>query len=298
MQLSATTIKLIITILIIIVGYFLARIGSGLIKAFSKKKDIINAKHLQFVKVFRYLVMIFTILAILIYLRVDLIKDITVLGSFISNAYNILPNILLVILLVVLAIAIVNLITFVLRRTFDAVGITEFMLEQRKEHFLNGILVFVRISLYLLTALFLLNLFGINVSGITAAIGWFFYGIIALLFLYVFFGTRTFVENFIASIYLRTTRSFKIGQKVKVDDIEGSIKSISNQGVIIKADFGYSTFISNREFVKKEISFKNIETDLDTLEKIKSYYVEQKPSYCGPACASMILKIFGYNEKK
>ncbi|MAH33284.1 hypothetical protein CL615_02745 [archaeon] len=296
MQLSATTIKLIITILIIIVGYFLARIGSGLIKAFSKKKDIINAKHLQFVKVFRYLVMIFTILAILIYLRVDLIKDITVLGNFISNAYNILPNILLVILLVVLAIAIVNLITFVLRRTFDAVGITEFMLEQRKEHFLNGILVFVRISLYLLTALFLLNLFGINVSGITAAIGWVFYGIIALLFLYVFFGTRTFVENFIASIYLRTTRSFKIGQKVKVDDIEGSIKSISNQGVIIKADFGYSTFISNREFVKKEISFKNIETDLDTLEKIKSYYVEQKPSYCGPACASMILKIFGYNE--
>ena len=242
--------------------------------------------------------MILTILAALVYLQVDLIKDITILGDFISNTYNLLPNILLVILLIVLAITVVNLITFGLKRTFNATGITEFMMEQRKEHFLNGILVFVRISLYLFTALFLLNLFGINISGITSAIGWFFYGIMALIFLYIFFGTRAFIENFIAGIYIKTSKSFKLGQKVKIDDIEGGIKSISNQAVTIKSDFGYSTSIPNKEFVKKEVSFKNIETDLDTLEKIKSYYIEQKPSFCGPASVSMILKIFGYNESQ
>ena len=37
---------------------------------------------------------------------------------------------------------------------------------------------------------------------------------------------------------------------------------------------------------------------MDTLEKIKSYYIEQKPSFCGPASASMVLKIFGYNESQ
>jgi len=216
--------------------------------------------------------------------------------SNITNTYNILPTILLVILLLVLAIAIVNLITFVLKRTFDATGITEFMLEQRKEHFLNGILVFVRISLYLFTALFLLNLFGINISGITTAIGLFFYGLMALIFLYIFFGTRSFVENFIAGIYIKVSSTFKLGQKVKIGDTEGSIKSISNQAVTIKSDSGYSTSIPNKEFVKKELSFKDIETDLDTLEKIKSYYIEQKPSFCGPASVAMILKIFGYNE--
>ena len=99
-----------------------------------------------------------------------------------------------------------------------------------------------------------------------------------------------------AGIYIKTSNSFKLGQKVKIDDIEGSIKAISNQSVEIKSDYGYVTSIPNREFVKKDVSFKNIETDLDTLEKIKSYYIEQKPSYCGPASVSMILKIFGYNE--
>jgi len=296
MPLSATTIKLIISIVIIIIGFLIAKIGSSLIISFSRRKETISVKHLQYVKVFRYLAMIFTILAALIYLQVDLIKDITIIGDFISNTYNLLPNILLGILLIVLAIAVVNLITFGLKRTFAAIGITEFMLEQRKEHFLNGILIFVRISLYIFTGLFLLNLFGINVSGVTAVIGWFFYGLLALLFLYIFFGTRTFVENFIAGIYIRTSSTFKLGQKVKIDDMEGSIKSISNQAVTIKSDFGYSTSIPNREFVKKDISFKNIETDLDTLEKIKSHFIEQKPSFCGPASASMILKIFGYNE--
>ena len=296
MELNTTTMRLLTSISIIIIGYLISRVGSSLIISFSKSKETISVKHVRTVKIFRHMVMIFTILAALIYLQVDLIKDITIIGNFISNTYNLLPNILLVILLIVLAIAVVNLITFGLKTAFAATGITEFMLEQKNEHFLNGILSFVRIALYLFTGLFLLNFVGINISGITSAIGWFFYGIMALILLYIFFGTRVFVENFIAGIYIRASNTFKLGQKVKIDDLEGSIKSISNQAVTVKSDFGYSTSIPNREFVKKDLSFKNIETDLDTLEKIKSYYVEQKPSYCGPASVSMILKIFGYNE--
>jgi|TARA_Y100000310_G_scaffold329691_1_gene400006 hypothetical protein len=296
MYLNETTLKLLITLGLIITGYFIARIGSTLIFAIAKRKEVISIKHIRAVKVFRYLVLILTIATALIYLKVNLTKDISILGNFLSNTYNFLPTILIVILLIVLAIVIVNLITFGLRRTFDVSGITEFMLEQKKEQFLNGILAFVRTLLYLFTALFLLNLFGIDISRITNIIGWFFYGLAALLFLYVFFGTRTLMENLIAGIYLRISGSFKLGQKVRINDTEGTIKSISNQGVSIKSDFGYVTFIPNKEFIKKEISFKNIETDLDTLGKIKSYYVEQKPSYCGPASVSMILKIFGYSE--
>ena len=262
-----TTLKLAITLGILVVGYIVARAGSSLIIAFSKKKEIVNVGSIRFLKIYRYLVMILAILGALAYIRVGILKDLTILSGFITNTYNFLPSILLVILLLVLAIAVVNLVTLGLKRIFDATGITEFMLEQRKEHFLNGILIFVRILLYLFTALFLLDLSGINISGIKSAIGWFFYGLFALLFLYLFFGTRTFMENFIAGIYLKTSRSFKLGQKVKVDEFEGSIKSISNQGVVIKSDFGYATFIPNREFVKKEISFKNIETDLDTLDR-------------------------------
>src|SRR3989338_4104915 len=262
MALDSTTLKLVTALGILVLGYITARVGSSLIIAFSKKKETINVGHIQFLKIYRYLVMILTILGALAYIRVGILKDLTILSGFITNTYNLLPSILLAILLLVLAIAVVNLITFGLKRVFDTTGITEFMLEQRKEHFLNGILIFVRALLYLFAALFLLDLSGINISGIKSAIGWFFYGLFALLFLYIFFGTRTFMENFIAGIYLKTSRSFKLGQKVKIGDFEGSIKSISNQGVVIKSDFGYATFIPNHEFVKKDISFKNIETDL------------------------------------
>jgi hypothetical protein len=296
MPLNDTTMRLLTSLAIIIIGFLISKIGSSLIISFSKKKETINVKHVRNVKIFRYLVMIFTISIALLYLQVDLIKDITIIGDFITNTYNLLPSILLVILLLVLAMTIVNLIIFGLRRTFDATGITDFMMDQKKDYFLKGILVFVRFVLYIFTGLFLLNLLGINISGVTAAIGYFFYGLMGLVFLYIFFSTRTFVENFISAIYIRSSNSFKLGQKIKIDDIEGSIKSISNQSVIIKSDYGFATSIPNREFLKKEVSFKNIETDLDTLEKIKSYYVEQKPSYCGPASVSMVLKIFGFNE--
>ena len=58
-------------------------------------------------KVFRYLVLIITILIALIYLRADYTKDIIILGNLLSNTYNLLPDLLLVILLIILAIAIV-----------------------------------------------------------------------------------------------------------------------------------------------------------------------------------------------
>jgi len=293
---NETTLKLLVTLLIIISGYFIAKIGSSLIIAIAKRKEVIRVKHIRIIKIFRYLTLILTIIIALIYLRVEFVTDIAILTIFISNTYNLLPKILLVMLLIVLAVSVVNLISIGFKRLFDITGITDLMADQRKEHFLSGILAFLRISLYLFTALFLLNLFGIDVSGITNAISWFFYGLAALFFLYIFFGTRIFMENFIAGIYLKVSGSFKLGQKVKIGEIKGSIKSISNQGVTIKSDQGYATLIPNREFVKKEISYKNIETDIGTLEKIKAYYVEQKPSYCGPASASMILKIFGYNE--
>lgn len=295
-MLNTTTTQLFISLSIIVIGYLIVRIGSSLIISFSKKKETISVNHIRVVKVFRYIVMIVTILAALVYLQIDLMKNTPIIKDFMSNTYKLLPTMLLVILLLVLAVAVVNLITLGLKRAFEATGIADFMLEQSKVQFLSWILVFVRIFLYLFAALFLLNFFGIDVGGITSAIGWLFYGFIALLFLYIFFGTRTLMENFVTGIYLKTSGTFKLGQKVKISEIEGSIKSISNQGVTIKSEDSYATFIPNREFVKRQISFKNIETDLDTLEKIKSYYVEQKPSYCGPASASMILKIFGYNE--
>ena len=137
MPLNQTTIKLLTSIAIIVIGYIISKVGSSLILSFSKNKEMVSVKSIRSIKVFRYLVMIFTILAALVYLQVDLIKDVSIIGNFISSTYNLLLNILLGILLLLLAIAVVTLITFGLKRIFDATGITEFMLEQKKDHILS-----------------------------------------------------------------------------------------------------------------------------------------------------------------
>ena len=184
---SDTTSKLLIAIGIIVVGFILARFSTALIVAAAKRKDVISVKQMQVVRLIRYSVLIFTLIAALIFLRVDFTRDVTVINSFLSNTYNLLPTILLVILIIVLAIVIVNLIAFSLKRIFDASGITEFMVEQKRVHFLNGILFLVRVSLYIFTALFLLNLFGINIQGITQTIGWFFLCSWSTFFFYISF---------------------------------------------------------------------------------------------------------------
>ena len=251
--------------------------------------------HVHLNKALRYLVTILTLTTALLYLKTDFAGTMKIASNILEVSLDYLPDMLLLILLIILGVTLANLITFGLRRFFDATGLSDLMMEQNKEHVLSISLVSVRIALYLLISVSLMSIFGMDVHNIVRFLGWALYGLLGLLLLYVFFGTRAFVENFIAGIYLKSSRILKLGHKVKVDGTEGTVKSISNQGITIKSDFGYNTFIPNREFIKKEVSYRHIETDLDTLEKIKGYFVEQKPSYCGPACASMILKIFGFN---
>ena len=75
MPLDATTTKLLVTLAIIIVGYIIARLGSQLIFAIARKKDVISIRNVRLVKLFRYLILIATILISLAYLQVNFIKD-------------------------------------------------------------------------------------------------------------------------------------------------------------------------------------------------------------------------------
>src|SRR3989338_860436 len=199
MALDPTTTSLLIVIGIGLAGFLAAKIGSSIILAFSK--DTISSKQLRMAKVFRYIVSITAILAALIYMGVDIGQGIAI-ASFLSKTYSLLPSLLLASLFIVLAIAIVNLVAFFLRRILEISGVTDLLAEHNREPFLNGIFLILRIILYFFSALFLMNLFGMDISRITSAIGWLLYGIGALFLLYIFFGTRTFVENMIAGIYL------------------------------------------------------------------------------------------------
>ena len=201
MALDETSAGLLVTFLILLAGFLAAKLGGSLIIAISKRKETINIRRIQLVKIYRYLVMILAIIIALLYLRKGVVGDVSIVGNFLQKTYKFLPNILLFALLIVLGIVVANLIAFILKRFFDTTGLTELMIEQNREHVLNGILVAIRIVLYVLILVVLLSLFGMSIRGLTTALGWIFYATLALLFLYLFIGTRAFVENFIAGLY-------------------------------------------------------------------------------------------------
>lgn len=50
----------------------------------------------------------------------------------------------------------------------------------------------------------------------------------------------------------------------------------------------------NSEVMNADLKFKRTQSDVETLEDMKKYFVAQDPSYCGPASAEMALGILGY----
>lgn len=292
---NGTAMQLTITSAIIILGFLVSRFGSYVITKVQSKQKIVTLKQRALVRHFRYFVMIITITLALIYLKADIFNNLQFFTGFVIESSQILPDIMIIILVIILGFIVANLLNFIAGRFLDTAGITEFMIDQNREHTLNVILFFIRIVLYILIGIVILRIFNIELGGFFSAFGILIYIILGMMLLYIFFGTRAFVENFIAGLYIKSSRFFKLGQKIRIDENEGKIKSISNQGVTVSTDYGYELLIPNKEFARKEIAFKKIETDLDTLNKIKSYFVAQKPSYCGPASAVMILKIFGYD---
>ena len=88
MALDPTTLKLATALGILVAGYIAARAGSSLIIAFSRRKEMINVSNILFLKIYRYMVIILTILGALVYIRVDILKDLTILSGFVTNTYN------------------------------------------------------------------------------------------------------------------------------------------------------------------------------------------------------------------
>ena len=130
MALDETSAGLLVTFLILLAGFLAAKLGGSLIIAISKRKETINIRRIQLVKIYRYLVMILAIIIALLYLRKGVVGDVSIVGNFLQKTYQFLPNILLFALLIVLGIVVANLIAFILKRFFDTTGLTELMIEQ------------------------------------------------------------------------------------------------------------------------------------------------------------------------
>ncbi|MFP4112024.1 MAG: mechanosensitive ion channel domain-containing protein [Candidatus Woesearchaeota archaeon] len=283
-----TTIKLLGAVGILFLGFIISKVGSKILnRSYRKRNKLKTFKKNPFSSLFSNVVITLSIFVALFFLQI------TITEEFFLNIYNILPDVLSFVLLISLIIIIVNILMNVIEKIMDKSGLSNLVKEYDHGFIFNIFLGILRIILYAVLGIFALNSLGIA-GNVSTTLSYVLYPMFVFLLVIIFYGTKEFVANFFAGMYIKNSPNFQVGQRMRYKDIVGTIEEVNNDSVMISTESGYNHYIPNQYFLKHIISFKEVDTDIPTLEEIKENYVAQTPSFCGPASAAMVLDIFGY----
>jgi small-conductance mechanosensitive channel len=279
-----------ISLAILVAGFIVAQLITKLLLwTYRTQRKIVSLETDRRLKNARYVIATITIIAALAYARADALEGIS------NAALDALPDIFTAILLLILGIIAANFLTDLLERIFSRIGSEGYPGEDKQQVF-KLIFLATRIVLYLVAIQLVMPLIGLQSSAINTTIRlavWSTFGVMALL---AFFGMRSIAENWVAGFYVRGSGSFKPGTRISIIGESGEISEISNVETTVYTDSGYIMRIPNSEFLKKEVKFERIRSELKALSEIKKHFIAQKPSNCGPASAEMILSIFGFGD--
>jgi hypothetical protein len=114
----------------------------------------------------------------------------------------------------------------------------------------------------------------------------------------VFYSVKDLFLNAASGVYLKNSHLVRPGEEVKIDGEAGEIKNVSLFSTSVNTESGYTMMTPNHKIMESPIKFKRTQSDLETLDHITSYFVAQKPAYCGPASVEMALEIFGYRHSQ
>jgi len=281
--------KLLVSFIIISLGFFLSKLVEKILLAVYRKKHGANLEKPNIAKYVVYLVNIFTIIIALSFLQIDFNFN-TFVGF-----YRYAPVILSSILVFILVVLIVQFIFFIVKQFLKRAGLISLVNEYGKEHLLEIFLDILKILLYITFGLIALQIANVDISAITYFLSYVLYPVLILLLLFIFIGLKDPMVNLFSGFFLKYYRFFRKGEYIQVDEKLMKITEINTQGVVMNVTDGIYYFMPHKEVFNKGFYFKKVVTKIDTLEKIKEKYVAQHPSYCGPASASMILKIFGFD---
>lgn len=107
------------------------------------------------------------------------------------------------------------------------------------------------------------------------------------------FSFKDYLANFFLSGYI-SKNVLKPGQSVKIGEEFGEVVSVSTHGAVIELNSGYNAIIPNSMLVKQTVFVKRIRSDIAKLQVLRSKFVTQLPSHCGPASAAMMLSFFDF----
>ncbi|MFB6180891.1 MAG: mechanosensitive ion channel domain-containing protein [Candidatus Nanohalobium sp.] len=229
------------------------------------------------------------IFAAIIYLNPGFISNLT--ATVLENS----SNIVLALLVGALGVILIKTISKVLGNFFNASGADNYLreigLSKSSSKILETIFKAFMYVLLLQVVLHQLNIGYSYFNEFMNAATWASAFLVAGL---VFYSFKDLFQNAAAGFYLNNSRQVRPGEEVKVEGETGEIKEISLFSTSVDTDSGYTLLTPNSLLMNSPIRFKRSQSDLETLDNITSYFVAQKPSFCGPASMEMALEIFGY----
>ncbi len=288
-MLDETTYKIVICFIILIAGFTLSKLGEKIITSLWRKKYKARLERVQLAHIYGLIINILSIIIALSFLKIN-IKETTLF-----EIYAYIPFILSVILLGVLIILIVKVIFYFLDKFISTSGIKNLVKEYEQEQSLSNLLHLLKYTLYIIFSLLALNSLGINMDYTITFFRSILYPALIFCLVLLFVGLKPFIENYFAGIYLKNMNFLRVGEQVKIKENTCIIEALKTEGLILKSKSDFSVFVPYKKLYGEQLQYKEIIYDLATLEKIKNHFLAQNPSYCGPASASMVLKIFGYD---
>ena len=285
------TFRIIISFCILVIGFALAKIAEKIVLFFLRKRFKVRLKKPMAAKIIYYgTIMLFIIFALGI-LQIDVSRD------FFLEFYRFVPSIISIVLLFITATMIIRLIFFIIDSFIKKSGLYSLIEDYGKAQIMKILIVIFKAVLYIISALIILNIAGINIKGATALLGYVSYTIMVMLLLFLFFSMKDIIKNMLTGYYIKYANMVRIGEYIKIrSESKKSLKisRFTSLGIIAESEDKLLHFIPFSRVVDEGITYKRVKTDISTLDDIRKYFVAQHPSYCGPASAAMILRIFGY----
>lgn len=93
------------------------------------------------------------------------------------------------------------------------------------------------IVIYAMILFMVLNLFGVDIRPILAAVG--------IIGLAIGFGAQSLVKDFVSGLFILVENQYSIGDKVKIGNLEGNVLRITMRSTVLKDGEGKIYYISN-----------------------------------------------------
>ncbi len=241
-------------------------------------------------QIVRYGVWAVTLVVAMVYINAS------VATGLLSRIAGYVPRTVTAVLLVLLGVIIVRGVLAVVRLVVTKMQVLDEAAEMGVSAKVVSLFVAaVQVFLYLLVVELALIQLGASPTLLNSTLTAAAYGVVVLLVLLGFYGFRDLVKDYAAGIYLRSAEVMEPGKRVKIGDEAGEIREIKPFNTMISTDSGYFMLSPNAHLMGRNVLFKRVRAEIETLEDIKDFFVTEDAPYQGAASAEMSLAMFGFN---